>query len=353
MEEPHAIFAAKDPFLRAGFSMTWSIKALATVVVDELKGCTELVSRLIAEARQLSEREVLAAGRCVVSINNEAKQHATDLSALAKQFAGGNSENRRTIAHVIQKQTHTCSTFATELGAELRDQSELALRALELTKRIAKFGEQINSISIEARILTLNADIESKRLGKSGAAFGAIAGEMRNLSASVHSTNQAVADLTRDLTRLLPKLAAGSQQMLRHSDAFSGQLVKQLADVEFAYDSAQRAVHGTLQASQERAERIFAQTCEVLSHLQFQDRMAQDLSKAQHQCQLAAQIVEGAFAALPEASAAHTGDDWGTQVTQAFDRARQQTPVVVHMLAEGLSPAESDSVLQAGDVELF
>jgi methyl-accepting chemotaxis protein len=326
-----------------------SLKALARAVVGELKGCTEIVRRLIAEARELSEREVLAAGRCVVSINNEAKQHATDLDSLARQFASGSTENRRNIAHVIHRQTETCSNFAGEMGHKLRDQAELAMRALELTKSIARFGDQITRISMEARILTLNADIESKRLGKAGAAFGAIAGEMRHLSASVHSTNQAVAQLAGDLTRILPKLAASSHEMLQHSDSFSEQLVRQLADVQAAYDAAQHSVTDALSEGQQRAERIFAQTCEVLSHLQFQDRMAQDLAKAMHQLDVATQVVETALTELPE-----TADVGGkAEVGRAFDRAREHMPSVVHMLAEALPEAPSHTMLQGGDIELF
>jgi methyl-accepting chemotaxis protein len=279
--------------------MAWDVKALSAAVIAELKACTITVTRLIAGARELSEREVLAAGRSVVSINNEANRHASDLDALAQQFADGNTANRQTIAQVIAQQTDTCSTFATHMADKLRDQAELALRALELTKRIATLGEQITSISKEARILTLNADIESKRLGKSGAAFSAIAQEMRHLSASVHSTNRMVSELTEDLTRILPKLAASSHDMLRQSDVFSGQLVNQLADVQAAYDAAQRCVSDALLESQTRAERIFAETCEVLSRLQFQDRMSQDLTKAQHQVEVTTKAVESTFAALP------------------------------------------------------
>lgn len=329
--------------------MAFSVKALAKAVVGELRGCTDLVRRLIAEARELSEREVLAAGRCVVSINNEAKQHATDLDALAHQFASGSTENRRNIAHVIHRQTETCSTFANDMGEKLRDQAELAMRALELTKSIARFGDQITRISMEARILTLNADIESKRLGKAGAAFGAIAGEMRHLSASVHSTNQAVAQLAGDLTRILPKLAASSHEMLRDSESFSDQLVSQLADVQSAYDAAQQSVTEALSEGQQRAERIFSQTCEVLSHLQFQDRMAQDLTKAMHQLDVATQVVQSALTDLPD----EAGGNGKVEVGRAFDRAREHAPSVVHMLAEALPEAPGHTMLQAGDIELF
>ncbi len=329
--------------------MGFSVKALARAVVGELRGCTDMVRRLIGEARDLSEHEVLAAGRCVVSINNEAKQHATDLDELARQFASGSTENRRNIAQVIHRQTETCSNFADEMGEKLRDQAELAMRALELTKSIARFGDQITRISMEARILTLNADIESKRLGKAGAAFGAIAGEMRHLSASVHSTNQAVAQLAGDLTRILPKLAASSHEMLRHSESFSEQLVRQLADVQGAYDAAQQSVTEALSEGQQRAERIFSQTCEVLSHLQFQDRMAQDLTKAMHQLDVATRVVETALTDLPETAESNGKTDVG----RAFDRAREHAPSVVHMLAEALPEAPGHTMLQAGDIELF
>ena len=137
MEEPHAIVAAKDRFLRAGFAMTWSIKALATVVVEELKGCTELVNRLIAEARQLSEREVLAAGRCVVSINNEAKQHATDLIRSSKATA----ISPRCVEIVIGRPSNRPDVTARRLGSRsavvkrhARDDAALRIRRAEFRR---------------------------------------------------------------------------------------------------------------------------------------------------------------------------------------------------------------------------
>jgi hypothetical protein len=65
--------------------------------------------------------------------------------------------------------------------------------AVELSSRLDKSLERIDSINEQSRVLSLNAQIEASRSGTAGRAFGVVALEMRQMS---HRTTDVAADLS-------------------------------------------------------------------------------------------------------------------------------------------------------------
>ena len=83
--------------------------------------------------------------------------------------------------------------------------------ALGLSSRIEELRKQIGNIQFQSRLLALNANVEAAHLKKGGAAFHAIANEMRRLTSSIEIANSNVAELTMSL----PAIAANRCKSLQ------------------------------------------------------------------------------------------------------------------------------------------
>jgi len=244
------------------------LRLLSRVVLNEQGRTASLVSDLLENASQLSEQEICLATASLMQIGRDSREHASDL----RRVVTGSQEKRVAAIDMIEHQTQYVQT----MQAALQEQVDLARESMGLTREISSLVQVIGRISTAARILTVNGQIESARMGNQGHAFSVIANEMRDLSAEVQQANQAIADLADHLVKLMPALDSNAGKLLEHTEAFSAQQV----DIIKNFQQVAQEESDSLLLTEERARQISEQVGVMMTHLQFQDRIAQDLHEA-------------------------------------------------------------------------
>jgi methyl-accepting chemotaxis protein len=244
-----------------------SVTSLAQPIGALIRRACADVFGLIAEVITLSEQELAAAAEHIQTINRQARRHVHDLSQVVERITF--------IGQAFKRQ----AAFNADAAVRLRQQNEAAERSLRLTSEIAELASAISKISMTAEILTLNGYIESARLGQAGRPFAVIVEQLRELSEQVQQANQSISQLADDLTQVIPSIAGHARDLLELTERFSSEQASQFLG---AFADTERWVKDALGTSQRRAQEIVTGTGEILSHLQFQDRMAQDLRNIEY-----------------------------------------------------------------------
>lgn len=213
-------------------------------------------ARRIMSATDATADEVLSVGNVINQIVDKARSQIQDTSGAST----------RALGHHID----VISQRSTDVLEGLQRQADVVQGAVALSERIQQAGRQVAKMTNTARLLSLNASVESCRAGAAGSAFGIIAAEMRQLSDSIESTTVVISRLARDLLRQLPLIQDEGEAISRSS--------KKLGDESVALHSDAERLHERTSASGQMAvESILQLAYDALSHLQFQDPISQEL----------------------------------------------------------------------------
>ncbi len=246
---------------------------------DELRLCREEIVTNLEEARELSEREVLAAGAVLVDIVSEAQSYVDEVKSSLGSLLRGDEDD---VATAIAHQTAAVGYFVIHTKERMQEQDSVAQLALEQSESILIAGRSIKKLANASKLLALNARIEATRLGDKGETFEVIAGEMRDLSESVEEANRQIADLASSLLELLPKLASTAHEVLQHSETFSIELSDHMTAIDEGTNQLREKATFSVTQGEQRVERILSGAHRAISHLQFQDPMIQQLQQIEH-----------------------------------------------------------------------
>ncbi len=249
--------------------------------------CHEAMAEELQRAAQETETEVLGAGAKLGGIYRETSAHAAGLKTMHAQFADQSNSGGETLGRVIAGQATALSAFPEAFDSiceRLDAHRELATGAGVHTAQILRLAGAVDKITATINILGINALITAVQAGEHGAAFSVVANELRTLSAKTKEANESIASLARELSQTLPKLSENGEEISALCRGKSSELKQ--AVVEFAsrlgttYQDIQSSMVTAIEESAARGEAIAANCNDVLSHLQFQDRVAQRLTSA-------------------------------------------------------------------------
>lgn len=154
-------------------------------------------------------------------------------------------------------------------------QGKTVERALALSEDIAQVGMSVSKLAREARLLALNAKIESTRLGSKGSAFGIISEEMNQMSGDIAKTNQMVSDAAAAMSACLPVITDQATEQIHD-------LKKFIAVMDELKGAIEKSLSSSNEAGETHIDKILGLAYSALSHLQFQDPMIQNLQKIDH-----------------------------------------------------------------------
>lgn len=225
----------------------------------------------IREANGVTEREVLAVGEALRCIVDEARAYVADSRSTLEQFAS------TSVTEMLERHGAVMSTFVDTLQEQMSTQNEAVQQATNQINRIVELGRAIERVTMESKILALNANIHARRLGAAGESFLVIAQEMKQFSESVNNANKSVQELASSLLSALPRIGTLASAMRETSEEFSADLSDRVAEVAAANTEMKRQVAESMASGETRLEQIMRVSYDALSHLQFQDPVAQSL----------------------------------------------------------------------------
>ncbi|MGC4067637.1 MAG: methyl-accepting chemotaxis protein [Polyangiaceae bacterium] len=225
----------------------------------------------IREANGMTEREVLAVGDALKAIVDEARNYVEDSRKTLEEFAS------TSLTDMLSRHGSVMTEFVDTVTKQVRDQGEAAQQATDQINRIVELGRTIERVTMESKILALNANIQARRLGASGESFQVIAQEMKHFSESVNDANKTVQEIAEGLLHVLPKISMLAANMRKTSEGFSKDINERVAEVAETNSTMKQGVAESMAAGEARLQQILKLSYEALSHLQFQDTVAQSL----------------------------------------------------------------------------
>jgi methyl-accepting chemotaxis protein len=270
----------------------------ATTMVDRNTLGSTISNRLVQSLRSMrstTERAVLTIGGLlnrIVSVathdNGEIQQ---TLSTIVGN-AGSTGRDDSSVSSAIEAQTAAVEHFVNEAREFFHQQSLFATDANEACKRINDCAKSVSDLTGKSHILALNMQIESARLGSQGQAFTVIGQEMKRFAIDVRQANDAIKGALATLLVSIPRLHDETARMDAKATQFSQQLEQQIAQVKDRTEALTRFLQSTLDRAEQRNNDVVAASHSMLSELQFQDPMAQEMQRAEHDVTKLSQLIE-------------------------------------------------------------
>lgn len=280
----------------------------------------------INDVNATTGREVIAAAGSVAAVVDGASTHVRRVKEMVATLDGGGGGG---VAAAVARQSEVLRRFFESVARDIERQEVVAERAQQHLQRITKAASDTAHLASAARLLALNARIEAARVGGHGNCFSTIAGEMQHLAEQITRANEFIDGLAARLSRDLPEVASSARALRTSSEALSHDLSIATAEVEDETAAMRDIIHRMTEQSDHEMSYVISSSHEALSHLQFQDVVAQGLLR------LESNVYE-------------------LQVQQATALGLQQTiaelPPTQHQEIGGDKPVDQDN---AGEVLLF
>lgn len=228
------------------------------LVMAEIASGRRRVAERVDELKSLSERETLACGNV--------------LSSIVDNVRGLISETDRTVAQAKARSDAATSRFIEGMQQDAGSQAAAVAEVLRLADGVEEAIRSINGLTQYSNLLAINARIEAARIGEQGRGFAVIAQHMRELSVTIRESADKVSAAIGAVRQGLPPVGARATSMQERTRNFVDEVAAQVKSASLQTDrSADKAAHGRLDA-------VIELSNQALSHLQFQDPLAQNLS---------------------------------------------------------------------------
>jgi len=205
---------------------------------------------------------------------------SAELSARLHQAAGDAGEFERDITDNVAALAQMAA-FLKCLPARLQHDLDCISEIAGEIKGLSDMAENVQAISMQSHLLSINAAIEASRAGPAGQAFKVVAEEMRSLAGNSHA---AAARIGGSLQRIGGMLKEG----LEHNAAQSAGDLTHIANAAHTVERLQSSFERVSGNYRERfddmlghGEALAAGSADVLGQLQYQDVVRQCVERLQ------------------------------------------------------------------------
>lgn len=228
----------------------------------------------INDVNATTGREVIAAASSVAAVVDGATAHVKRVKEMVSTLDG---ERGGGVAAAVARQGEVLRRFFESVARDIERQEAVAERAQQHLQRITKAASDTAHLASAARLLALNARIEAARVGGHGNCFSTIAGEMQHLAEQITQANEFIDSLASRLSQDLPEVANSARALRTSSEDLSKDLSSATAEVEEETALMRDIIHRMTEQSDQEMAYLISSSHEALSHLQFQDVIAQGL----------------------------------------------------------------------------
>ncbi len=149
----------------------------------------------------------------------EAAVHAWDMAVQTRGSAQAGAVVIENSIRMIDRITQGMNVVSADIS-RLNSQSD----------SIDGMVETIRNFAMQTRLIALNAAIEAARAGTSGRSFAVVAGEVRNLAASVSEATENIERVVAGNNQLAKEVLKGIESSLKHT-CEGGILMREAGDV--------------------------------------------------------------------------------------------------------------------------
>jgi methyl-accepting chemotaxis protein len=220
----------------------------------QLSDSNARIARRVQDVRSLTEREVLACGTVLQTIVEKARDLA--------------NESERTLASSTARSEEITSRFILGMQEDILAQETAVRRTMDLASGIAEAIAALDHLVFFSKILAINAKIEAARLGSQGDAFEVVADGLGGLSDVIGEASDKVTSAIGAVREGLPPVSARAASMRERSRLFVNEVAERVRSASLHVDNG---------SSNDRLDVLMELSNQALSHLQFQDPMAQKL----------------------------------------------------------------------------
>ncbi|HEX5656853.1 MAG TPA: methyl-accepting chemotaxis protein [Polyangiales bacterium] len=300
--------------MRSSFpeTMEGSPRRVGRAVASMLAEFRGLLMQRLNDVNSTTSREVMGAASSVAAVVERATEHVKRVKEMVGNLEGRNGGG---VAAAVHHQADVLRRYFESVSRDIARQEETADRAQQSLQRITKAASDTAHLASAARLLALNARIEAARVGGHGNCFSTIAGEMQHLAEQITQANEFIDSLATRLSEDLPELAASARALRNSSEELTRDLTSATAQVEQETADMRNVIGEMMQQSDREMASLIGSSHEALSHLQFQDVVAQGLLRiepALHELQIEQaklQGVEEVIAELPPTQHREIGGD--------------------------------------------
>jgi methyl-accepting chemotaxis protein len=239
-----------------------------------LSSMREKLAKRIQQVNQMTSDEVAAAGALLNDVVERARQYVQESQSALSKIEG---EGQDGLGQLLSTQSSLLRDHMRDMSGRAAAQDERARQAAAAARSIGDLAQSIERLASEARLLAVNARIESSRLGAHSAGFEVLASEMQRLSDEVAGANERVSELAARLGNDLPWIAQHARDLRGAMENFASAAAMRLEETERGINSFRINLGNLSRAGGMAMEDILRASRAALSHLQFQDVVAQEL----------------------------------------------------------------------------
>lgn len=255
----------------------------AADIDDELRAAireevrAELRQEIRAEIEDIltdSERSTLVIGSCLSELVEHAESFIEQIKTQLGEDHGGDSATS-----TLDDQCASVETFLSALRRAIDQQAEAAGKVLESSNQVTRAAGGVEKVAGETKMLCLNTMIEASRLEEVGKPFAVIAGQMRDLSQNIASSNQRITSISAKLQPLLDRVQRSVDSIHESTESFADEFETQRARIARVTAKLRDDNATTLEISDQKLAEILSLSNRSLESLQGQDIMSQRLRR--------------------------------------------------------------------------